>query len=299
MDRHQASRCDLTTARMLNQVAGHNATITGREVVSVSLCILENTAKVEDEMSRQDLPQHRPDAQILVRNLIYESFDCNEKRLHTPHVLLIFLLMSELVDTYLTLAGEGQARTKVKGSVFIAYAVPVADAEDADRILQGWWKQHYDATHIGWGRRLGVPPDGEERWDDNGEPHGTTGPPILQAITGQDLWGVLVGVVRYYGGTKLGTGGLVRAYGEAAVKAVAAAPRKTIHITDTLHVTVPLPLIGQVYSEADKAGAVPSEPIYAPNEVTIPLTISILRTEALKISLRDATAGKALMRIDS
>ncbi len=72
MDRHQASRCDLTTARMLNHVAGHNATITGREVVSVSLCILENTAKVEDEMSRQDLPQHCPDAQILVRNRMIE-----------------------------------------------------------------------------------------------------------------------------------------------------------------------------------------------------------------------------------
>ncbi len=207
--------------------------------------------------------------------------------------------MDERIDSYQTLASESRARSKIKGSVFIAYAVPVCSAEEADQRLKQWWKTHYDATHIGWARRLAPPPDGEERYDDDGEPHGSTGPPILQAITGQELWGVLVGVVRYYGGTKLGTGGLVRAYGGAAAEALENARRKTIHITDKLRVTVPLNLIGQVYSEAEKAGAQPAEPEYEPNRVTIPLTVSILKTEALRQDLTDATAGQATIRVVS
>jgi uncharacterized YigZ family protein len=92
--------------------------------------------------------------------------------------------------------------------------------EAADALLAEVRRRDPDATHHCWARRIG---DEGPRYSDDGEPAGTAGIPILRAIDGRALTGVLVVVTRYYGGTKLGTGGLVRAYGEAAAAALDAA----------------------------------------------------------------------------
>lgn len=201
------------------------------------------------------------------------------------------------MDAYDTLGSSGEAKLKEKGSVFLAFAVPVEDAEAADEQLAAWRKQYYDATHVGSARRLAPPPDGEERYDDDGEPHGSTGPPILNAIKGADLWGVLVGVVRYYGGTKLGVGGLIRAYGGAAEEAIAAAKRKTIEITGTIEVEVPHDRAGAVYALADKLEAKVSAPRYTEEGLILPMTLLASRVENAVAEVVEATAGRAEVRV--
>ncbi len=127
--------------------------------------------------------------------------------------------MSGPTDTYRTLAGPSRAEIKVKGSRFIAEAFPVPDADAAEARIAALRKREYNATHVCSAYRVGR--DGQTfRYHDDGEPSGTAGAPILRQIEGRGLTNTLVAVTRYFGGTKLGTGGLVRAYGDAAAAAL-------------------------------------------------------------------------------
>lgn len=122
-------------------------------------------------------------------------------------------------DTFLTLAEDSQGLYKEKGSRFISFAMPVSSTEDVKAKLQGLKKNYYDARHICYAYVLGK--NGTVfRSNDDGEPSGTAGKPILGQINSKDLTNVLVVVVRYFGGILLGTGGLVIAYREAAADAI-------------------------------------------------------------------------------
>ena len=122
-------------------------------------------------------------------------------------------------DTYLCLAAPALAEMKVKGSRFMGEAVPVSSEAEAMEALASIRKREYTATHHCWAYRVGIEAV-LERFNDDGEPSGTAGQPILRQIKGRELTNTLVVVTRYYGGTKLGTGGLIRAYGDAAVAAL-------------------------------------------------------------------------------
>lgn len=111
----------------------------------------------------------------------------------------------------LTAPAEGELREK--GSRFLARLVPVSSREEAGRYRQELARDARDATHLCWAERLGWPP--EERSSDAGEPAGTAGQPILRVLKGAELSDVLGVVVRWFGGTKLGKGGLARAYSGA------------------------------------------------------------------------------------
>lgn len=118
-------------------------------------------------------------------------------------------------DTYRTIDDEPTATLKVEGSRFLAEAVPVSSREEADDRIEAVREREHQATHHCTAYRLGA--DGNDfRYNDDGEPSGTAGQPILRQIDARDLTNTLVVVTRYYGGTKLGTGGLMRAYGDAA-----------------------------------------------------------------------------------
>ena len=130
-------------------------------------------------------------------------------------------------DTYLVLDKPGISEIKIKGSRFLAEAIPVSSVEEADAALLAIKKRDYDATHHCSAYRIGS--DGNTfRYNDDGEPNSSAGLPIYRQIEGRNLTNALVVVIRYYGGTKLGTGGLVRAYGEAASLALDAATVKEI-----------------------------------------------------------------------
>jgi uncharacterized YigZ family protein len=126
-------------------------------------------------------------------------------------------------DTYLTVGRTGEAEITVKHSRFIAEAIPVESEDDARAELEQIRKREYNASHHCWAYRIGQ--NGETfRYSDDGEPNNTAGAPIFRQIEGRSLTNTLVVVTRYYGGTNLGTGGLIRAYGEAAGLALDDAP---------------------------------------------------------------------------
>lgn len=106
-----------------------------------------------------------------------------------------------------------------KGSKFLAFAHPVSDAEDVKTLLEKYRKEYHDARHICYAYMLGVERL-DARTNDDGEPSGTAGRPILGQINSFELTNVLLVVVRYFGGVLLGTGGLIVAYKEAAADAI-------------------------------------------------------------------------------
>lgn len=132
-----------------------------------------------------------------------------------------------MTASYPTPAGEGRAEIREKGSRFLAVVLPAADEAAARALLEDLARRHPDATHHCWAWRLGSP--ARERSSDAGEPAGTAGVPILQVLRGAGLSDVLAVVVRWFGGTKLGKGGLARAYAAAAREALQGLP-VTVHV---------------------------------------------------------------------
>lgn len=124
-------------------------------------------------------------------------------------------------DSYRTLADASEATVRERGSRFLAFAWPVASEQEIRERLDALRKTYYDATHHCYAWRLG-PEGGTQRSNDDGEPPGTAGKPILGQLLSHGITDVLVAVVRYFGGTKLGVPGLIAAYREAAATAIEA-----------------------------------------------------------------------------
>lgn len=122
-------------------------------------------------------------------------------------------------DTYLTLKAPCEGLYKEKGSKFIAIAVPCHSEQEAKSYLQTWRKEHHQSRHICYAYRFGLDKN-IYRSNDDGEPSNSAGQPILGQIQSADLTNVLIGVIRYFGGTKLGVGGLIHAYKTAAKEAI-------------------------------------------------------------------------------
>lgn len=125
-------------------------------------------------------------------------------------------------DTYKTILASSEGIYTEKRSKFIATALPVRTVEEVKAYLETWQKKYYDARHICYAYMLGYERK-EFRANDNGEPSGTAGKPILGQINSNELTDILLIVVRYFGGIKLGTSGLIVAYRTAAAEAIAAA----------------------------------------------------------------------------
>lgn len=139
-------------------------------------------------------------------------------------------------DRYRTIAGPAQAACRERSSKFISFAYPVQEERQIREILDMLRKKYYDATHHCYAWRLG--PRGETfRINDDGEPSGTAGRPILGQMLSNELTDCLVVVVRYYGGTKLGVPGLIAAYKESAADAIGASEivERTVDRIITIH----------------------------------------------------------------
>ena len=126
------------------------------------------------------------------------------------------------MDTYLTISSVSEALYKDKGSKFYAFAYPVQTVEQIKEILAEKRKEYYDARHVCYAYMLGYERN-VFRANDDGEPSGTAGRPILGQINSSNLTDILIIVVRYFGGTLLGTSGLIQAYKTSAAEAIAAA----------------------------------------------------------------------------
>ena len=128
--------------------------------------------------------------------------------------------MAEQKDSYLTIAEPAEAIYKERSSKFLTYVYPVESEAEIKELLDALRKQYYDATHHCYAYRLGA--HGEAfRANDDGEPSGTAGKPILGQLLSANLTNCLVVVVRYFGGTKLGVSGLIQAYKESTAEVIA------------------------------------------------------------------------------
>lgn len=155
-------------------------------------------------------------------------------------------------DTFTTLSHSSRAELREKASRFFGFADAVQDELAAAEMRQRLRKEYHDADHQPFAFRLA---SGLERCSDDGEPRGTAGPPILSAIKHADLQNVQVVVVRYFGGTKLGKGGLVRAIGDCARMTLENAGRKPEQILKYLDVTAEPEQVGAVKAVASRFDA--------------------------------------------
>lgn len=160
------------------------------------------------------------------------------------------------MDNYYTIKGSGSSKYTEKMSRFLSFAVPVRTADEARQVVKRYQNDYHDARHVCWAYMLGAD---RKEWqlNDNGEPSGTAGKPILGQINSLELTDVLVIVVRYFGGIKLGTSGLIAAYREAARLALEDAGRKVCRVMRRVRV-------GFSYETADSVMRIIKNP-----EVTI------------------------------
>ncbi len=144
-------------------------------------------------------------------------------------------------DIYYTIKGAGESQYKEKMSRFLSFAIPVRDAEEAKAEVKRFQNRFHDARHVCWAYMIG-PDRLEWQLNDNGEPSGTAGKPILGQINSFELTNVLVIVVRYFGGIKLGTSGLIAAYREAARLALEEAGK--MELRKMVRINIVFPYVG-------------------------------------------------------
>jgi putative IMPACT (imprinted ancient) family translation regulator len=189
--------------------------------------------------------------------------------------------------------GDARAELRERGSRFLARAAPAATREEAEALRSAARRIHHDATHHVLAFR---PLEGSSWWDDDGEPSGTAGRPALDALEGRGLRRAAVVVTRWFGGTKLGTGGLARAYSEAAARAVAAVPvREAVRAARCL-VHFDHPDTGAVMRRLDAAGARRGQATYG-DRVRLEVLVPRAGRERLARALADATGGRARLEV--
>lgn len=194
-------------------------------------------------------------------------------------------------DEYRSLAAPFRAEVEEsKGSRFLALIAPASSEETAAEHLKGVRSEFPDASHHCWAYRLRGPGD-HFRFSDDGEPGGSAGRPILQQIDGHGVVDVSIVVVRWFGGTKLGVGGLMRAYGGAAGRALDAAPIETIVIKQRVDVRYPYECSGAVDGMLAVWQVQPIRSEYA-DEVHAVFEIALRDVERFRDDLRDRTAGR-------
>lgn len=165
------------------------------------------------------------------------------------------------MSQYKTIKQSAQAEIIEKKSKFIANILPVTSQEEAEEELVKLRKKYFDATHNCFAYQIGLNNE-IQRFSDDGEPKGTAGKPILDVLKGADVKNTLICVTRYFGGTLLGTGGLVRAYGKAAKEALKASgivERKKVQIFE---LTMPYTLLGKIQYDLNENNYTIRDTIY-------------------------------------
>lgn len=202
-----------------------------------------------------------------------------------------------MVDTFRTLAGHRSAEPpKSKGSRFIGEAFPVTSESAALEAVDAVRAREHAATHVCWAYRLG--PEGTRvRAADDGEPSGTAGQPILREIEGHDLTECLVTVTRYYGGTKLGAGGLARAYGEAAALVLDAARVRTIVVRVPVELRFGFGDTSAAMRQLDVFDAEMADQVYTPEGTVLTLNVRQSEAEGLAAAFVEATSGRGTVRM--
>ena len=200
-------------------------------------------------------------------------------------------------DFFLTLASSSRAEPpKTQGSRFIGEAVPVAGDAEVAVALAAIRAREPQATHVCWAARLGAPGERGDgaapRTSDDGEPSGSAGLPILREIARRGLSNTLVAVTRYYGGTKLGTGGLARAYGEAAALALDGAPTAETTIRTALRLRFGFADTSAAMRVAARPGVVVRGQTFTAAGSILVIDVPRSTASAVAAQFTEATAGR-------
>lgn len=192
-----------------------------------------------------------------------------------------------------TLEAPCSYREEIRKSRFIAHAAPVASADDA----LAFFSRHADAaaTHNCWAYRIGA----SYRFNDDGEPGGTAGRPILQAIDGQGLDRVAVLVVRWFGGIKLGAGGLVRAYGGCAANCLRQGTRIELVETVAAGCRCDFSQLALLRARLAQAGAVIAAENFDAAGVALALQVPRARLDEVARTVADVTRGRGDWRVEA
>ncbi len=190
---------------------------------------------------------------------------------------------------YTSLEKEGFSEYTEKRSVFYGYSAPVSSEEEAIAFVKRIKEKHADARHNVYAYVLRE--NNIQRFSDDGEPHGTAGLPLLDTLRKPDITDSVIVVTRYFGGTLLGTGGLVRAYSTAAKDAVenAGIVKYTLH--KKIKITVSYSDYQKIIYYLDKSGINHSPAVF---DAEVSLTANVLpeSLENVKSTLKDTTGGK-------
>ena len=201
------------------------------------------------------------------------------------------------METYTTITGEmptcgvSPVSYEIQRSRFLAYAIHAEDEEEVRAWLASVKKEHYEARHVPYAMVLGARAD-RQRSSDDGEPGGTAGSPILEAIKAREITNAAVAVVRYFGGIKLGAGGLIRAYAHAAGLGLDAAAKIRMMPLPTMYVQLDYDLLAAVERYMRDAELTTGETSYA-DDVTLTLLVPTGDIELHQHALTDLTAGRA------
>ncbi|MBP5692473.1 MAG: YigZ family protein [Bacteroidales bacterium] len=183
-------------------------------------------------------------------------------------------------DDYLSIKASSEGLYKDNGSRFLSLAYPVKSAEEAEEIVKKLRKEHYDATHHCYAYRIGL--KGEPwRANDDGEPSGTAGRPILGELLSRNLSDILVVVVRWFGGVKLGVPGLIKAYRTATQEALLNAETITKTATLPIKITFPYSQTDKVLRELRKRNIEDSDKKFE-EECSLTAHVPLSKTESLK-----------------
>jgi putative IMPACT (imprinted ancient) family translation regulator len=193
------------------------------------------------------------------------------------------------VDAFATLAGRVSAELEERGSRFLAIAEPVLDRSGAEAFFARETRAQRNPTHVVPAFRLR---DGSEFASDAGEPAGSAGAPLLAALAGAGLQDVAAVVVRWYGGTNLGVGGLARAYGGALARALAGAPTVRAERAAAAVVRYGHDQTAAVMRCVAGNGGLGLEHAYDERGVTLRFLVPAARFDALAVCLQDATRGE-------
>ena len=195
------------------------------------------------------------------------------------------------MEDYKTVLIPDETELEIKKSRFINLVFPIETEAEAEAILAEIRKKHYKATHVCWAYVLNTNPRRQKASDD-GEPSGTAGKPILEVIDHRDLKDVLVVVIRYFGGIKLGTGGLIRAYGGGASDVLNHCTVIKKQFSDQLQVTVSYASYGGLSNGLLERDVIPVNEDFGEN-VTLSFQIPVAETKEFLAWVEDKTNGTA------
>lgn len=195
-----------------------------------------------------------------------------------------------MIDEFSTISKNCRYDLKDKGSKFIGLSYKIESNEEADEIIKKNKKEYYDATHNCFAYRLGLDLN-SFRYNDDGEPSGTAGKPILNAIDQLSLTNVLVIVNRYFGGTKLGVPGLIRAYHDTAYETLKCSQIEKKIITKKLKLTFTHNLISNVMHILSIKGIQIRDQIYDEN-VNLIIEVRLTSAEDFSKNIYEAMNGK-------